>query len=70
MERKRVNASSIRSVGYDAGRQVLEIEFTGGGIVGYTGVLPEVHRRFVNSPSPANFFQDQIEENFSPKKIR
>ncbi len=33
MDRKRVNASTIRSVGYDPGQQVLEIEFTGGSIV-------------------------------------
>ena len=70
MERKRVNASSIRSVGYDAGTQVLEVEFTSGSIVQYSGVSPEVHRRFINAPSPGSFFQDQIEENFPGKKIR
>lgn len=70
MERKRVNASSIRSVGYDTGTQVLEVEFTSGSIVQYSGVSPEVHRRFINAPSPGSFFQDQIEENFPGKRIR
>ena len=70
MERKRVNASNIRSVGYDAGMQLLEIEFTSGSIVQYSGVSPEVHRRFVNSPSPGSFFQDQIDESFPSKKVR
>jgi hypothetical protein len=70
MERKRVNASTIRSVGYDAGEQMLEIEFTSGSIVQYSGVSPEVHRRFVNSPSPGSFFQDQIDEHFASKRIR
>lgn len=70
MERKRVNASTIRSAGYDAGKQVLEIEFTSGAIVQYSGVSPEVHRRFMSAPSPGSFFQDQIEENFSGKRIR
>ncbi len=70
MERKRVNASTIRSVGYDAGRQILEIEFTSGSIVQYTGVSPEVHRRFMSSPSPGSFFQDQIDESFPSKRIR
>jgi hypothetical protein len=70
VERKRVNASSPRSVGYDAGLQLLEIEFSSGSIVEYSGVSPEVHRWFMSSPSPENFFQDQIEENFSSKKIR
>ncbi|MGH8648363.1 MAG: KTSC domain-containing protein [Burkholderiales bacterium] len=70
MERKRVNASNIRSVGYDAGRQVLEVEFTSGSIVQYSGVSPEVHRRFVNAPSPGSFFQDQIDEHFPSQRIR
>jgi hypothetical protein len=70
MERKRVNASTIRSVGYDAGRQILEIEFSSGSIVQYSSVSPEVHRRFVNSPSPGSFYQDQIEENFSSTRVR
>lgn len=70
MERKRINASTIRSVGYDAGRQLLEVEFSNGSIVQYSGVSPEVHRRFMNAPSPGSFFQDQIEENFSGKRVR
>lgn len=70
MERKRVNASTIRSIGYDAGRQILEVEFTSGSIVQYSGVSPEVHRRFMNAPSPGSFFQDQIDEHFALKRIR
>ena len=70
MERKRVSASTIRSVGYDPGQQVLEIEFSSGNITQYSGVSPEVHRRFMSSPSPGSFYQDQIEENFPSKRIR
>ena len=70
MERKRVSASNIRSVGYDAGKQLLEIEFSSGSIVQYTGVSPEVHRQFMNAPSPGSFYQDKIDENFPAKRIR
>ena len=70
MERKRINASTIRSVGYDARQQLLEIEFSSGSIVQYSGVSAEVHRRFMSAPSPGSFFQDQIDENFSSKRIR
>lgn len=70
MERKRINASTIRSVGYDARQQLLEVEFSGGSIIQYSGVSPEVHRRFMNAPSPGSFFQDQIDENFSSRRIR
>ena len=70
MERKRVNASTIRSVGYDTARQILEVEFTSGSIVQYSGVSPEVHRRFMSAPSPGSFFQDQIDEHFPSRRIR
>ena len=70
MERKRVIASTIRAVGYDAGRQLLEIEFSSGSVVQYSGVSPEVHRRFMGSPSPGSFYQDQIEENFPSRRVR
>ncbi len=70
MERKRVNASNIRSVGYDPGKQLLEVEFTSGSIVQYSGVSPEVHRQFMNAPSPGSFFHDKIEEDFPAKRVR
>jgi YD repeat-containing protein len=70
MDRKRVSASNIRAVGYDAARQLLEIEFSSGSVVQYSGVSPEVHRRFMGSPSPGSFYQDQIEENFPSKRLR
>ena len=70
MERKRINASTLRSVGYDAGKQVLEIEFSSGSIVQYTGVSPEVHRRYMNSPTPGSFYQDQNDEHFPSRTVR
>jgi hypothetical protein len=70
LERKRLNASSLRSAGYDARNRVLEIEFSNGGINQYTGVSEEIYRRLMNSPSPGSYFQDQIEENFTAKRVR
>lgn len=70
MERKRINASNIRSVGYDERNRMLEVEFSNGGIYQYSGVSEEIHRRFMNAPSPGSYFHDNIEENFSGKKVR
>jgi len=70
MERKRINASTIRSVGYDAAKQILEIEFPSGSIDQYSDVSAEVHRRFMRAPSPGSFFQDQIDENFPSRRVR
>ncbi|MEK6592176.1 MAG: KTSC domain-containing protein [Pseudomonadota bacterium] len=70
MERKRISSQNIRSVGYDARSRILEIEFSSGGIIQYSGVADEIYRRFVNSPSSGSYFRDNIEENFSSKRVR
>jgi KTSC domain-containing protein len=70
MERRRVSASNIRSVGYDAGSQTLEVEFTSGSIIQYDRVSAEVHRRLMNAPSPGSYFKDNIEEDYTARRIR
>lgn len=70
MDRKRISSGNIRSVGYDARSRVLEIEFSSGSVIQYSGVSDEIHRRFVNSPSPGSYFRDNVEENFSSKRVR
>lgn len=70
MERKRVNASNLRSVGYDARGRVLEVEFSSGSIVQYSGVSEEVYRRLMNAPSPGSYFHDNVEEDFPAKRVR
>ena len=70
MERKRVNASTIRSVGYDARSRTLEIEFSSGSVLQYDRVSPEMHRSLLAAPSITSFFRDNIEENFSGRRVR
>jgi len=70
MERKRINSSKIRSAGYDPGTRVLELEFSDGKVMAYRGVSEEIYRRFVNSPSPASFFEDRIAEDFSGDRVK
>jgi hypothetical protein len=70
MERKRVNSTSIRSVGYEAKSGTLEVEFSSGSIVQYERVPPEVHRRFMAAPSPTSYFRDEIEESYTARRLR
>lgn len=70
MERKKVNSSSIRSVGYDERGRMLEVEFNDGRINQYTGVSPEVHRRLMSAPSMVSYFRDNVEESFPAKRLR
>lgn len=70
MERRKVNSSKLRSVGYDERSRVLEIELTDGSVFQYTGVSPEVHRRLMSAPSMVSYYQDKIEEEFPRKRLR
>ncbi|MGB7542466.1 MAG: KTSC domain-containing protein [Burkholderiales bacterium] len=69
MERKRVNSSKIRAVGYDAKSQLLQVEFSDGKVLAYRGVSPEVHRQFMAAPSPASFFEDKIDECYPSQRV-
>lgn len=69
MERKRVNSSKLRSVGYDEATRTLEIEMSNGQVFQYIGVYPEVHRRLMAAPNPSSFFDDKIAEEYTPKRV-
>jgi len=70
MERKRINSSKIRAVGYDPQSQTLEVEFSDGKVLAYRGVSPEVHRGFMAAPSPVAYWEDKIDEAFSAQRLR
>ncbi len=69
MERKRVNSSKLRSVGYDERSRVLEIEMSNGQVFQYSGVYPEVYRRLMAAPNPTSFFDDKIAEEYTARRV-
>ena len=69
MQRKRVNSSRLRSIGYDEQTETLEIEMSDGTVYQYGKVSPEVHRRFMNAPNPSTFFEDKIAEEYTAKRV-
>ena len=69
MERKRVNSSKLRSVGYDEQTRTLEVEMSNGQVFQYEGVYPEVYRRFMAAPNPTTFFDDKIAEEYAGKRV-
>ena len=70
MDRKKVNSSSIRAVGYDERNRMLEVEFNDGRIMQYSGVSAELHRRMTSAPSIVSYFRDNIEESFTGKRVK
>jgi hypothetical protein len=69
MERKRVHSSKLRSVGYDEAAKTLEVEMSNGQVYQYTGVYPEVYRRFMAAPNPTSFFDDKIDEEYTGRRV-
>ena len=69
MQRKRVNSSKLRSIGYDERLEILEVEMSDGTVFQYSRVSPEVHRRFMNAPNPTTYFDDKIAEEYSSKRV-
>jgi hypothetical protein len=69
MERKRVNSSRIRAVGYDPKSRTLEVEFSDGRVMAYDGVSPEIHRQFMAAPSATSFFEDKIAEDYAGRRL-
>ena len=70
MERAKVSSDKIRSVGYDAVNQTLEIEFTDGRVIQYSRVPSEVHRRLLAAPTVVSYFRDNIEDEYTARRIR
>lgn len=69
MERKRVNSNRIKAVGYDAKTRIMEVELRDGTVLAYSGVSQEVHRQFMNAPSPTSYYEDKIVDEFSARRL-
>jgi len=66
---KRLNATGLRAAGYDERDRKLVVETTAGTFE-YANVSPEIYRRLMSSPSPASYFKDAIEEEFTPRRVK
>jgi hypothetical protein len=66
---KRLAGGSLRAAGYDERQRLLVVELTAGTFQ-YSGVTPEVWRRFSTSSSPWSYFRDNIEEEYAAKRVR
>jgi hypothetical protein len=70
MEMKAVNAGNLRAIGYNEADRALRVELAGGALIEYSGVSSEVWRRLSTSSSMWSYFRDNIEENYSERRIR
>ena len=69
MEMKRLNGQGLKAAGYDERNRKMVIE-TSTGTFEYANVSPEVYRRLMTSPTPASFFREVIEEDFTGRRLK
>jgi hypothetical protein len=69
MEMKRISGGNLRAVGYDDRRRALIVELTSGTFE-YCGVSTDTYHRMLAASSPWSYFRDNIEEEYTVKRIR
>jgi hypothetical protein len=69
MEMKRLNGAGLKAAGYDERDRKMVVE-TSSGTFEYSNIAPEVYRRLMSSPTPASYYREHIEEEFTPRRIR
>ena len=69
MEMKRLNGQGLKAAGYDERNRKLVVE-TSTGTFEYANVSPEIYRRLMTSPTPASYYRETIEEDFTGRRVR
>ena len=69
MEMKRLNGQGLKAAGYDDRNRTLVVETTSGTFE-YANVSPEIYRRLMSSPTPASYYREQVEEEFTGRRLR
>jgi len=69
MEMKKINSGKLRAIGYDASARLLQVQLDDGSTLQYSGVGEEAWRRLSSSGSAWSYYRDNIEEEFTAKRI-
>lgn len=69
MDRIPVTSSNVRSVGYDADNQTLEVEFNSGVVYQYSGVPEYEYDGLINSDSKGKYLNSNIKNRYSYMKL-
>lgn len=69
MEMKKINSGKLRAIGYDVRARVLQVQLDDGKTLQYSGVGEDAWRRLSSSGAAWSFYRDNIEEEFSAKRV-
>ena len=68
MRRRHVLSSAVSSVGYDPKEQVLELEFSSGGVYDFYEVPPTVYTELMSAESKGRFIAEEIRGRYKSEK--
>jgi hypothetical protein len=66
---KKINSGKLRAIGYDARARILQVQLDTGETLQYSGVGDDIWRRFSGSGAAWSFYRDNIEEEFTVKRV-
>lgn len=69
MERKEVESTAVRSIGYDPAQERLEIEFRSGKIYAYEGVPASVHEWLLRIKGKGAFIQRVLVPSYTAYEV-
>lgn len=69
MEMKKINSGKLRAIGYDARARILQVQLDTGSTLQHSGVSEDLWRRLSTSGAAWSFYRDNIEEEFTAKKV-
>jgi hypothetical protein len=70
MQRQRVSSSNVLSIGHDPDEDVLEVEFTSGGIYQYLGVSESVFVELLQAASKGRYLNECVKDRYQCVKVR
>ncbi len=69
MERVPVQSRDIAIIGYEEKTLTLEVAFRGGGVYHYQNVPAEIYKNLMSATSHGTYFNQNIKDSYSYKKI-
>ena len=69
MKMKKINSGRSRAIGYDGSNRILQVQLDDGSTLQYGGVGEDVWRRLSSSAAAWSFYRDNIEEEFTAKRV-
>lgn len=69
MQRQAVDSTTMRAVGYDPMKRVLEVEFQSGAVYQYPNVPPGIFRKLLKAESKGRYFNGEIRDSYEAVRV-